>query len=143
MIYAVVLDATRIRDGIRVAVKVVKQESPEIGILQALTSVELLLASENHCVPILDILPDPLDICRTLLVTPHLQPCNDPPFEVIDEVLDFIKQTLDVRSAYNTSTPSSSQLMILQGLRFLHDQGVAYRYSLHYSTVDLSILAGF
>ena len=48
----------------------------------------------NHAVPVLDIISwnDTYDF----LVMPLLRFFNDPPFVFVDEVLDFIQQTLEV-----------------------------------------------
>lgn len=32
-----------------------------------------------------------------LLIMPYLRPFNNPTFETLDEVMDFIRQTLEVR----------------------------------------------
>ena len=72
--------------------------SQEIEIARHVTSLQDL---HNHCLNMLDVFPDPLDPEVTLMVMPFLRPCNDPPFEVIGEVIDFVDQTLEVRSSYS------------------------------------------
>jgi serine/threonine protein kinase len=51
----------------------------------------------NHCVPILDFFPSK-DSNISLLVMPYLCRFNVPPLESVDEVVDFMQQTLEVRS---------------------------------------------
>ena len=46
--------------------------------------------------PILDVFTDPFDASLSLLVMPYLRPFNDPEFCTIGEVMDFIRQTLEV-----------------------------------------------
>jgi len=60
----------------------------------------------NHAVPLLDLIVgnDEYDF----IVMPVLRFFNDPPFVFVEEVLDFIQQTLE-------------------GLVFLHQAGVAHR----------------
>ncbi|KAI0765741.1 hypothetical protein BD413DRAFT_637951 [Trametes elegans] len=50
----------------------------------------------NHFVKIHEILPDPLNPERALMVMPYLRPCNDPPFGTIGDVIEFVDQTLEV-----------------------------------------------
>ncbi|THH15510.1 hypothetical protein EUX98_g9455 [Antrodiella citrinella] len=104
----IVLDATPTGQKYRVSIKVVPRTTQEITIARMLSSKDVNGNPNNHCVPVLDVLPDPLDPSNALLVMPYLRPFNDPPFEVIEEVMDFIRQTLE-------------------GLSFIHSQGVAHR----------------
>ena len=52
----------------------------------------------NHSVPILDSFEDPLNKSISYLVMPFLRLTDSPPFEVVEEVLDFADQILEVRS---------------------------------------------
>jgi hypothetical protein len=52
----------------------------------------------NHSVPILDTFGDPVDKSTSYLVMPFLRLIDNPPFEVVEEVLDFVDQILEVRS---------------------------------------------
>lgn len=88
-----VMDATR-PDGTVVAIKsIYNQGSHELEIARFLTS---LSQPENHCVPVLDAFPDPLDPGQTLMVMPWLRPFNDPELVVVGEVIDFVTQMLEV-----------------------------------------------
>jgi len=78
----------------------------------------------NHCVPVVEFIPDPSVFGACYLVMPLLRPFNDPEFAVIGEVVEFIQQVLDVRdpSFFHTATELS-----MQGLQFMHKHGVAHR----------------
>ncbi|KII88218.1 hypothetical protein PLICRDRAFT_110998 [Plicaturopsis crispa FD-325 SS-3] len=102
-----VIDATRVAGG-QVAIKLVENNTPEISIAQYLTSPALLWNPTNHCVPIIDVIPDPRSRNISYLVMPLLRPFDNPDFCFVGEVIDFIGQTL-------------------QGLNFIHDQNVAHR----------------
>ena len=52
----------------------------------------------NHSVPILDTFEDPLNKSISYLVMPFLRLTDSPPFELVEEVLDFADQILEVRS---------------------------------------------
>lgn len=79
----------------RVSIKVVPTTSEELRIARMLSSEEH--AHNNHCVPVLDVLPDPTSSSHALLVMPFLRPFDDPQFEVVEEAVEFIRQTLEVR----------------------------------------------
>jgi hypothetical protein len=51
----------------------------------------------NHSVPILDTFEDLADKSISYLVMPFLRLTDNPPFEVVEEVLDFADQILQVR----------------------------------------------
>jgi len=51
----------------------------------------------NHSVPILDTFEDLVDNSISYLVMPFLRLIDNPPFEVVEEVLDFVDQILEVR----------------------------------------------
>ncbi|KAI0351969.1 kinase-like protein [Trametes cingulata] len=98
-----VIDATRQQDGLRVAIKTVKRE--EVQIAQFLSSIDHVM---NHCVPVFDVLEDPLDSSKLLMVMQYLRPFNNPEFTMLGDVVAFVTQ-------------------MLEGLAFLHSQRVAHR----------------
>jgi hypothetical protein len=53
--------------------------------------------SANHSVPILDTFEDSVDKSISYLVMPFLRLTLNPPFEVVEEVLNFVDQILEVR----------------------------------------------
>ncbi|KAI0765720.1 hypothetical protein BD413DRAFT_165389 [Trametes elegans] len=104
-----VIDATRILDNARVAIKVFPNHSQELSIARYLTSVH---GADNHCVSALDDFPDPLDSQKSLMVMPYLRPFNNPEFQAVGDVVDFVHQMLRVRG---------------EGLSFLHQHRIAHR----------------
>ncbi|KAH8103567.1 kinase-like domain-containing protein [Cristinia sonorae] len=107
-IYSNVLDATKLDGNRMIYMKVIPQESSEFKIACMVSPTEHNRNPNNHCVPILDAFPDPINAANGILIMPYLHPCNDPKFESVEQLMDFIKQTLE-------------------GLSFLHSQGVAHR----------------
>jgi len=105
-----ILDATRISDGKLVAIKAIRKSvhpfEAEIG--QYLSSEPLASDPHNHCAPIYDVLQDPHDEDKQLLVMPFLRQYDDPRFQTIGEAVEFFRQ-------------------IFQGLRFMHEHHVAHR----------------
>ncbi len=80
-------------EKIRVSLKDTEKDNKEIEIARVLTTIH---RPDNHCVPLLDVFPDPIDPQSSTMVTPYLRPMNNPPFGTIGEALDFIDQTLAV-----------------------------------------------
>ncbi|KAH8103562.1 kinase-like domain-containing protein [Cristinia sonorae] len=102
-----VLDAKKLDDNKTVWMKAVSNDSIELKIARML-SPTVKPNPNNHCVPILDMIPDPLNPQNIILVMPSLRPCNNPDFDTVEEIMDFIGQTIE-------------------GLSFLHSNGVAHR----------------
>lgn len=92
------MDATRISDGTLVSLKKVSAtvHPHEVDIGRFLCSEEVASHPENHCVPLWDVLEDPSEDKVLILVMPLLRSCNDPEFETIGEVVDFIRQLITV-----------------------------------------------
>ena len=57
----------------------------------------------NHSVPILDTFEDLVDKSVSYLVMPFLRLTDSPAFEVVEEVLDFADQILEVRLEHELS----------------------------------------
>ncbi|CDO69422.1 hypothetical protein BN946_scf184791.g17 [Trametes cinnabarina] len=87
-----VLDAVRVSDGSLVAMKTVKTGSQELQISQFLSSLH---HPSNHCVPIVDVLEDPLSPSMSIMVMKYLRPWNDPEFTMVGDVIDFVVQMLE------------------------------------------------
>ena len=70
------------------------------------SSIALILSAiddpMNHSVPILDTFEDLVDKSISYLVMPFLRLTDNPPFEVVEEVLDFADQILEVRSGHGS-----------------------------------------
>lgn len=88
------MDARRQVDDMAVSIKTVEKDCDEIRIAQFLTTLH---DPQNHCVPIIDVLPDPLNPRLCLFVMPFLRRFNDPEFRIAGDVIDFVDQTLEVR----------------------------------------------
>ncbi|KAI0827734.1 kinase-like domain-containing protein [Trametes gibbosa] len=99
-----VIDA-KDRDGELVAIKRLEDQGQEIEIARFLASAK---HPHNHCVPVTDIFPDPDTPGWFFMVMPYLRPFNNPEFELIGEVNEFIRQ-------------------MLEGLAFLHSNSIAHR----------------
>ena len=54
----------------------------------------------NHSVPILDTFKDITDDSISYIVMPFLRSSENPPFETVGEVADFVDQLLEVRSDF-------------------------------------------
>lgn len=80
----------------------------------------------NHCVPILDHFPDDKEPYTEFIVMPFLRPFNDPPFCYVDEVIDFVRQSLEVHPLQSTLDTVSET--VFKALSFIHGQNVAHRY---------------
>ncbi|OJT09380.1 hypothetical protein TRAPUB_14162 [Trametes pubescens] len=103
-----VIDATRISDGKLVYLKKIKPDSQELELLKYLSSPEMLQHPHNHCVPLLDVIYDPSDSETCFVVMPYLRYIDHPPFELVEDMMECGET-------------------ILEGLFFLHDNGVAHR----------------
>lgn len=79
------------------AIKWVRADKTEASIARMLSHPERLEDPTNHCIPILDFFTDDVDSDIGFLVMPLLRRFNDPPFFYVDEVVDFMRQTLEVR----------------------------------------------
>lgn len=91
-----VIDATRIPDGKLVYLKKIKSDSEELKLLQYLTSPELLEDPYNHCVPLLDVIYDPSDPQTCFVVMPFLRYIDQPPFELVEDMLECGERILEV-----------------------------------------------
>ena len=84
------------------AIKTVSKDTEELRIAQFLTSIR---DPQNHCVPVLEVVPDPLDPQRALLVMPYLRRCNDPDFLAVGELVDFMDQAFEVCARSHPRAP--------------------------------------
>ncbi|KZT10924.1 uncharacterized protein LAESUDRAFT_644190 [Laetiporus sulphureus 93-53] len=105
-----ILDATRIADGRIVTLKRISRSihphEAEIG--QLFSSPPLASDTRNHCVPLFEVLQDPIKEDMSILVMPLLRKYNDPRFGTIGEAVEFFRQ-------------------LFEGLQFMHKQHVAHR----------------
>lgn len=92
------MDAVRLSDNRTVIIKRTQKEKREGEMAAFFSTSERLGNSRNHCVPVYDCISDTVDPEIEMLVMPLLRSFNDPPFEAVGEVLDFVRQTLEVQS---------------------------------------------
>jgi len=63
---------------------------------------------------------------------------DEPPFYAIEEILNFAYQILEVTPFVRCPNFNPSDLEFLQGLVFMHSNGVAHRYFIHIPVEDIS-----
>lgn len=90
------MDATRMSDKSLVYIKRVPTDSDELKIALMLSSESLRENPRNHCVLILDHFEDEDDRTISYMVMPFLRLLDEPPFELVDQVIDFVDQILIV-----------------------------------------------
>ena len=125
-----VMDVKRISDGAQLVAKMLRIASSgeEIKIAQMLSEPERRQDAHNHAVPIVDYFLDDTDPEIAFLVMPLLRPFDDPPFASVDEVLDCIRQLLEVGITPRMIGMFDIQPNLrIQGLVYLHDLDVAHR----------------
>jgi len=111
-----------------VCIKRVQENDEEIRIAQMLSTPELREDPKNHCVPIIEVIDDPEYDSISYVVMPLLRSANDPPFQYVEEIIDFVNQILEVGHQPREFWVSD---LGLQGLVFLHEKGVAHRYDMN------------
>jgi len=105
-----ILDAVRKKDGAVVSLKrTSKSVHPdEVAIGQLFSSPPLSSDPGNHCVPINEVLQDPLEEDLLIIVMPLLRAFDEPRFDTVGEAVEFFRQ-------------------VIEGMRFLHENHVAHR----------------
>ena len=81
-------------------IKEVRTGDLESSIASMLSAID---APTNHSVPILDSFEDSANKSISYLVMPFLRLTDNPRFEVVEEVLDFVDQILEVRLGHELS----------------------------------------
>ena len=94
------MDARRIVDNIPVYIKRVKTGDEESRIACMLSSGPLRQDPRNHSVPVFDMFPDDEDPTTSYMVMPLLRLIDQPPFDLVQELIDFIDQILEVCSLF-------------------------------------------
>lgn len=112
------MDAVRISDGRVVVLKRLERASSvdEVEITRHLSQEDFINDTRNHCVPALDVL-DPEDGRDVFLVIPLLRRIQLPPMESVDDVVNFVEQTLEVR---DISSKPMNILLILTSCKGDH-----------------------
>ncbi|KAI0048310.1 hypothetical protein FA95DRAFT_1582303 [Auriscalpium vulgare] len=97
-----VMDAVRLSDGTPVVLKRLPDDEPfELDMYSFLCSGAVASNPHNHCAPLIDVVQLPGDDSQRLLVLPLLRPFYDPPFRTFGEVVAFLSQLFEVRSAFH------------------------------------------
>ncbi|OCB92166.1 hypothetical protein A7U60_g458 [Sanghuangporus baumii] len=104
-LFSQITDAMRVSDGSYVIIKKVKKSSSEKAVAMFLSCIN---DPRNHCVPIIDSFADASDEKIEFLVMPLLRRFDDPSYRAVNEVVDFLKQTLE-------------------GIAFMHSKNIAHR----------------
>ncbi|KAJ7473852.1 hypothetical protein B0H11DRAFT_1337473 [Mycena galericulata] len=98
-----VLDATRMSDGAQVVLKFVITDSTEANIWRFLRDDP---GAQAHALPLLDLLR--VDEKWSIMVTPRMRTSDNPRFETVGEVVEFVQQ-------------------VLEALGYMHKKGIAHR----------------
>lgn len=91
-----VIDATRHSDGRLVCLKRVPKDGPEIEITKQFSLQSLRDDPRNHCIPVLDTFDDDTETDVSYIVMPFLRRMDNPPFDMVNDVLDFVDQVVEV-----------------------------------------------
>ncbi|KZT56495.1 kinase-like protein [Calocera cornea HHB12733] len=108
----IVMDATRISDGVQVLLKLWinnERDGPEMGILRYFSDPSRVNDPCNHCVPLLDSfsLVGLERAFEEIIVEPLLRDWRYPPFYMVAEALSFM-------------------LQLIEGLEYMHSHNVAH-----------------
>ena len=95
------IDATRVSDGSPVHLYLVseKEHPEEADTMLHLTSTQLAGGdgdAENHAIPVFEVLEVDDNPNLSVVVTPSMRGCDDPWFEKLGEVVEFLSQVLEV-----------------------------------------------
>jgi serine/threonine protein kinase len=133
-----VLDAVRVEDNKRVVIKQVEAGSDEVAICRMLSSPELRNDPHNHAVPVLDYFTKDDEPQHGFLVMPLLRKFDDPPFGTVGEVVDFVRQMLQVIQILGIRRDQPLKYICSQGIIFIHNLNVAHRSVCHFMSVSRS-----
>ncbi|KAF7311452.1 Protein kinase domain-containing protein [Mycena kentingensis (nom. inval.)] len=104
-----IMDAQSISDNSLVMLKAVaKSVHPYEVEIASFFSSPALVSQRNHCIKILEMLNDPMDADKQILVMPRLKPFDEPNFDTVGEVVDCFRQ-------------------IFEAVEFMHENYVAHR----------------
>ncbi|KAJ7177785.1 hypothetical protein C8R46DRAFT_1074931 [Mycena filopes] len=105
-----IMDAERVSDGKHIILKSVSNKTHpfevELGML--FSCPPLSEDPRNHCIPILEVLQDPEDNDKQIIVMPRLMRFYHPIFDTVGEVIDCFRQ-------------------VFEGIQFMHENHVAHR----------------
>ena len=84
-------------------IKRVRRTDDELRIAQMLSTKDLLADPRNHCVPVIEIIEDPNYDSISYMVMPMLRLADNPPFQYVKEIIDFVDQILEVGTTIPTN----------------------------------------
>lgn len=90
------MDARRMSDDALVYIKRMKTGGNESRIATMLSAEHLRKDPRNHSVPIIDLFQDDEDPEISYMVMPFLRLIDRPPFDLVQELVDFIDQIIEV-----------------------------------------------
>jgi hypothetical protein len=93
----------------------------EIEIGQYLSSEELTRDDNNYCVPILEVLRPPTSPDCPILVMPLLKRNDQPRFDTVGEVVEFLRQYIEVKDDTKYGLPPRIYTLLSRGLRLCID----------------------
>lgn len=102
------IDAVRISDNKQVVLKKVHTWTDELPVASYLSSEEMRNDPRNHSMPLLDVILVPSDDEHALIVMPLLHEFHDPPFARRGEVVEALRQILQVRVFFYSEMHSHS-----------------------------------
>lgn len=79
-------------------IKRISRDDDEARIARMLRTADLCADPRNHCVPIIEVIDDPKDDSQSFMVMPFLRVADNPQFQHVKEIVDFVDQILEVRA---------------------------------------------
>lgn len=94
------IDARRVSDNQVVCIKRLEDDHNELKIALMFSSEATRRHTTNHVVPIQDHFQDDEDEAISYVVIPFLRAIDDPPFETVDDIVQFCDQILEASLRY-------------------------------------------
>ena len=88
------MDAVRVSDNKEVVIKRTRKSRCEGPITEYFSTPERVSVEANHCVRVYEVFCDEE---YEFIVMPLLRKFDEPPFETVEQAIDFVSQTLEVR----------------------------------------------
>lgn len=95
-----------------ISIKRVQTLDNEFKIALMLSSAQYKNDPRNHVVPVLDHFEDDDDGSLSYIVMPFLRNIDDPPFEMVDDIMIFCDQILEVRTTCHIITKILTGLIL-------------------------------
>lgn len=99
------IKATRLIEGSKVVLRKIKRDSSEADFGKFFSSAPRSSDPRNHCIPVYEVL-DILDDEKTsIMVKPSLPSCLLVDFDTVGEVIEYVRQMLEVSVVWDATTP--------------------------------------